>query len=64
MNGYFLLLMLGAMLLTLVSLGIGLVAFARGGSFDRTYANRFMRLRVVCQAVALLLFALAVLTGA
>jgi hypothetical protein len=29
---------------------------ARGGEFDKRNANRFMRLRVICQGVAILLF--------
>jgi len=63
MNGFFLVLMLSAMLLTLASLGLGLVSLARGGEFGRKYSNRFMRLRVVFQGLALLLFAVAILTA-
>lgn len=35
-------------------LGIGLYSLFRGGNFARSYSNRLMRLRVVLQAVAVL----------
>ena len=39
-----------------LALLLGLFSMARGGEFDKRNANRFMRLRVACQAVAILLF--------
>jgi predicted membrane channel-forming protein YqfA (hemolysin III family) len=46
-----------AMGLTLVVLFSGLVSMARGGEFNRKNANRLMRLRVLFQGVAILIFA-------
>lgn len=63
MNGFFFALMLIAMVLTLASLGMGLVSLARGGEFGRKYSNRIMRLRVLFQGLALVLFAIAILTA-
>jgi len=39
----------------------GLFAMARGGEFNRKYGNRLMRWRVIAQAVALVILALAFL---
>ena len=36
---------------------VGVISMFRGGEFNRKYANKLMRLRVVLQAVALALFA-------
>ena len=49
-----------AALAVLVILMIGVGGFARGGEFNRKYANKIMRLRIIAQfgAVVLLLFAL------
>jgi len=52
-----------AMLLTLAVLFAGLFSMARGGAFNEKYGNRLMRLRVILQAVALLLFVLAMMIG-
>ena len=56
MDGIVLALLLAAMLATVGALLLGLFSMARGGEFDKRNANRFMRLRVACQAVAILLF--------
>lgn len=54
-----------AMLATLVVLIIGVVSFAVHGKFYQKNSNRLMRLRVVMQGLALLVFALiAVLAAA
>jgi hypothetical protein len=45
----------------LVSLGLGLFAMARGGSFNRDNGNRFMRWRVWTQAAAVGVLALSLL---
>lgn len=45
----------------LAVLGFGVLSFARGGEFNRRWANRIMRLRIVTQAVAVALILLAVL---
>jgi hypothetical protein len=34
---------------------IGVGGFSQGGNFNRKYANKIMRLRVVLQAVAIIL---------
>ena len=49
-----------ACLLVLIVLMIGLGGFAFGGEFNRKYANKIMRLRILLQAVAILLIILFV----
>lgn len=39
----------------LVILMIGIGGFAKGGDFNRKYANKLMRLRIAAQALAVLL---------
>jgi len=56
MDGIVFALLLAAMAATVGALFLGLYSMARGGEFDKRNANRFMRLRVVCQGVAILLF--------
>ena len=48
-----------AMLLTLGVLFAGLITMAIGGEFNRKYGNKLMRYRVICQGIAIALFALA-----
>ena len=50
-----------AVLIVLVILMIGIGGFARGGDFNRKYANKIMRLRIAAQAVAVLLILVYVL---
>ncbi len=50
-----------AMLAVIAVLATGVVAMFRGGSFNAKYSNKLMRLRVILQALALLLFALFIL---
>lgn len=64
MSGFFTILMILAMAAVLASLGIGLVAMARGGEFGKANSNRMMRWRVIAQGAALVLFALAMLSKA
>jgi hypothetical protein len=52
-----------AMLTTLVVLIVGVVAMTRGGAFNEKYGQKLMRLRVMCQGVALAFFALLLLSG-
>ena len=47
--------------LTLIVLFAGVITMGRGGEVNRKYGNRLMRWRVILQAVALLLFVLAML---
>jgi len=57
---FLLILAILAMLAVLVVLGLGFFSLARGGTFRANWSNRLMRLRVLFQAIALiLLFALA-----
>ncbi len=49
-----------ATLAVLVILMIGIGGFARGGDFNRKHANRIMRLRIIAQAVAIVLILLFV----
>ena len=51
------------MAITLGVLFTGQIAMARGGEFNDKYANKLMRARIVAQAIALLFFALAMLTS-
>ena len=44
-----------ACLLVLIVLMIGLGGFTFGGDFNRKYANKIMRLRILLQAIAILL---------
>ena len=44
-----------ACLLVVIVLMIGLGGFAFGGTFNKKYANKIMRLRILLQAVAILL---------
>ncbi len=49
------LLVAAAVLVVLIILMIGIGGFARGGEFNRKYGNRIMRLRIIAQAVAVIL---------
>ena len=44
-----------ACLAVLAVLIVGVLGFARGGEFNRKYANKIMRLRLLLQLVAVLL---------
>ena len=50
-----------AMAAVLVVLIAGVASMFRGGEFNRKYANKLMRLRVLLQALALVLFAIFML---
>lgn len=63
MNGFLVFLLIAAMLAVLGTLAIGLFSMARGGEFNARYGNRLMRLRVWLQALALVLFVLAMLSA-
>ena len=58
MSGFVIVLLVLAMLATVGVLFFGLFSMARGGDFNRRNSNKLMRMRIVCQAVALALFAL------
>jgi hypothetical protein len=38
---------------TLVILGIGVVGMGKGGDFNRRNSNKLMRMRVMCQGLAI-----------
>lgn len=50
-------------LVVLVVLMVGIFSFARGGEFNRKYANKIMRLRIITQAIAVALILAAVLAA-
>jgi len=50
-----------AMAAVLAVLIVGVASMFRGGEFNRKHANKLMRLRVLLQALALLLFAIFML---
>ena len=50
-----------ATLAVAVVLGIGLYSLYRGGDFARTHSNKLMRLRVLLQAIAILVIMLVLL---
>lgn len=52
-----------ACVLVLAVLAFGIFSFARGGEFNRKYANKIMRLRIVTQAIAVALILAAVLAA-
>lgn len=62
MSEFFFILLIAAMFLTLAALAVGVVSMVKGGEFNRKHGNRLMRTRVTLQGVALVLFALAVLS--
>jgi hypothetical protein len=61
MSGFAFVLLILAMLATLGVLFVGLFSMARGGEFNRRNSNKLMRARIICQAVALALFAFLML---
>jgi len=61
MNIFFILMLL-AMAAVLISLVMGVLVMAKGGETAEKYGNKLMQARVTLQGVALLLFALAILT--
>ena len=49
-----------AMAAVAIILMIGIGGFGRGGEFNRKYANKLMRLRIIAQFIAVLLILLFV----
>jgi nitrogen fixation-related uncharacterized protein len=43
----------------LIALGVGIYALFRGGDFGRSYSNKLMRLRVLLQAIAVVVLVAA-----
>ena len=44
-----------ACLAVLVVLMVGIGGFSKGGDFNKKYANKIMRLRIILQAIAVML---------
>lgn len=51
---------IAAILIVAVILGVGLIGFMRGGEFNRKYANKIMRLRLLGQFIAVILIVIFV----
>ncbi|MBM1221998.1 twin transmembrane helix small protein [Ponticoccus sp. SC2-23] len=60
LNDPFFILVLVAVLIVAVVLLVGVGGFGKGGEFNRKYANKIMRLRIVAQFVAICLILLYV----
>ena len=52
-------LIIGALIATVVVLGLGLRSMARGGDYDREHAEKFMWERVGLQALVIVLLVVA-----
>lgn len=52
-----------ACIVVLIVLMVGVISFARGGEWHRRNANKIMRLRIITQAIAVVLIILAVLAA-
>ncbi len=61
MSGLFVAFVIIAMLATLGVLLAGVIGMATGGEFNKRYANKLMRARVLLQALAVLFFAILLL---
>ncbi len=59
MDDIFTVLTVIAVLITVGVLFTGIVSFAIGGEFSRKHSNKLMRMRVVAQGIAVLMFAAA-----
>lgn len=49
--------------LTLIALTAGIILMGKGGDANIAYGNKFMKARVVLQGVALVFFALTIMTS-
>ncbi len=61
MSGLFVIFIVIAMVATLGVLIVGVIGMASGGTFNRRYANKLMRARVLLQVLAVALFAILLL---
>ena len=50
-----------ALLTVLIVLAIGIICMLKGGQFNQRYGNKLMRLRVICQGIAIILIILFVI---
>ena len=51
---------IAAVVATALVLLFGVLTFARGGDFNRRYGNKLMRLRILVQAVAVVLIMIGI----
>ena len=56
MQSFVTVLLVLAMVATLAVLVVGIIGMARGGEFNARYGNKLMRLRILMQGVAVVLF--------
>ena len=63
MNGVILTLLAVNLAAVVIVLLTGVAGMARGGDFNAKYGNKLMRLRVILQGLAVVLFLLLVLTA-
>jgi len=63
MNTVILILLAASLAAVVIVLLTGIVGMARGGDFNAKYGNKLMRLRVILQGLAVVLFLLLVLTA-
>ena len=63
MQGVLFYVVIVAVLVVLIILMVGVGGFARGGEFNRKYANKIMRLRIIAQAIAVILILVFVAFG-
>ena len=61
MSEIFFYLSIAACLVVLAVVSFGIITFARGGEFNRKWSNKIMRLRLVTQAIAVVLIMVTVL---
>ena len=59
MGAVFYILIPVALAAVVITLGVGIYSLYRGGDFGRSYSNKLMRLRIVLQAVAIVLLVAA-----
>ncbi len=63
MNNVILILLAITLAAVVIVLLTGVVGMARGGDFNARYGNKLMRLRVILQGLAIVLFILLVVTS-
>jgi hypothetical protein len=62
MNNFLLMALVVVMIAVVLTLAVGIISMTRGGPFNQKYGQRLMRMRVFLQGVALILFAMILLS--
>ena len=62
MNNFLLMALVVVMIAVVLTLAVGIISMTRGGPFNQKYGQRLMRMRFFLQGVALILFALILLS--